>query len=577
MDEVCVMKRWMLLLIVLLLLCCAAAGEGAYQPLQYGDKNEAVLQLQTRLKELLYYNGPLSGEYGDLTRSAVKRVQAAYGLEQTGKADPAVQEIIFGECYRELKYEMSGADVSTLQDALRIYGYYHDKTSGNYLKNTRAAVKAFQQDNGLEATGVADVRTQALLYSGTVPIPTATPVPTPTPTPVPTPTPAPTPTPDLTYQGKLKTGSTGARVRLLQERLDALGFFEGSITNGFYARTNAAVKAFQKHNGLKVDGVVGKETWEALFGDAAVPASATAVPPKPSPYFIEVDVANQVTKVYTRDDNGDFTVLYRTFICSTGTKGFPSTLGTFTLTERRALWAQFPKWGGGTAQYWTQINESIAFHSVMYEDYDPMKLKTGSFRALGTRASHGCIRLTVPDAKWIYNNCIAGTQVWIHDDAPSDPELVAAIKPGSINPNTKINFITPTPTIPPTYDSKNPPETVRKLKEGSKGEEVYWLQMRLKELGFYEGTCTGTYLGGTTRAVKAYQKSVGISADGVAGVQTLNRLYEDARATPTPAPTEVPTPTPAPTEVPTETPAVTETPAPVDGQTSAETEDPNNE
>ena len=40
-------------------------------------------------------------------------------------------------------------------------------------------------------------------------------------------------------------------------------------------------------------------------------------------------------------------------------------------------------------------------------------------------------------------------------------------------------------------DLQHPPETLRKLTEGSKGEDVYWLQMRLKELGFYNGTVTG--------------------------------------------------------------------------------------
>ena len=549
------MKRLLTVISILcLLVVFALAEEQAYETLKYGDKGEAVLSLQTRLKERLYYNGPLSGEFGDLTRKAVRRVQAAYGLEETGTADAALQEIVYGDCYRELKYEMSGSDVRELQEALTAYGYYSDKVSGSYLKNTRAAVTAFQEDNGLPATGVADVKTQELLYSGTVPIPTPTPVPTPTPTPVPTPTPAPTPTPDLSYQGKLKSGSTGARVRLLQERLDALGFFEGSITNGYYARTTAAVKAFQRHNGLKVDGVVGEETWNALFSAQAVPASATAVPPTPVPYFLEVDVANQVTKVYTRDENGEFTVLYRTFLCSTGTTGYPSTIGTFTLTERRALWAQFPKWGNGTAQYWTQINDSIAFHSVIYEDYDPTKLKVSSFRKLGSRASHGCIRLTLPDAKWIYNNCGAGTQVWIHDDAEKDPELVAAVRPASVNPNTHSNYITPTPTIKPVYDSGNPPETVRKLKDGSKGEDVYWVQMRLAELGFYKGTATGTYLGGTAKAIKAYQKSIGLSADGVAGTQTLKRLYDDARAealaTPEPSATPDITGTPEPVETP---------------------------
>jgi len=540
------MKRfwvWTVLLVMLFSMALAEESQ-VYAPLRYGDKGEAVLQLQTRLKELLYYNGPLSGQFAEVTRNAVKKVQAAYGLEQTGIADAATQEIIYGECYRELSYNMTGKDVQRLQEALAAYKYYTDRVSGSYLKNTRAAVAAFQADQQLESTGVADVKTQALLFSGTVPLPTPTPVPTPTPTPAPTPTPSPTPVPDLSFQGTLRNGSTGARVKLLQERLAALGFYEGKFTTGYYARTTAAVKAFQTHNGLKVDGVAGEETWKALFAENAVPASATPVPPAPPAYFIEVDVANQVTKIYTRDEQDEFTVLYKSFICSTGTTGFPSDVGTWTLNGRRALWAQFPKWGNGTAQYWTQINPNIAFHSVIYEEYDATKLKVSSYNALGRRASHGCIRLTVPDAKWIYNNCGAGVEVWIHEDAAKDPELREAVKPGPINPDTKRNYVTPTPVPYPAYDSHTPPETVRRLSEGSKGADVYWLQMRLQELGFYTGTVTGGYYGGTKAAVRAYQKSVGLSADGVAGTNTLNRLYNDAREegleTPEPAETPVP-------------------------------------
>ncbi len=546
------MKRFCLTMLMILLLCSMAFAEEG-QSLKYGDKSDAVLQLQTRLKELLYYSGPLSGQFAEVTRAAVKEVQADYGLEQTGVADAATQAVINDpECCRALEYGDSGSDVTLLQQALTAYGYYSDRASGNYLKNTRSAVAAFQQDNGLQATGKADVETLRLIYSGKVPLPT------PTPTPTPTLPPTPSPTPDITFNGTLQYGSTGARVQQLQQRLTELGFYEGKITTGFYARTKSAVTKFQRYNGLRADGIVGEATWTALYDEGVVPASATPKPtaePTPVPYFIEVDVANQVTKVFKRDDNGDFTVLYKAFICSTGTKGYPSDPGTWTLTGRRARWSHFPKWGGGTAQYWTKINDNIAFHSVMYRNYDPDDLVESSYKNLGSRASHGCIRLTVPDAKWIYENCRSGVQVWIHDDGASDPELTYSLRPGSINPKTKTNYVTPTPTVKPDYDSHVPPEKIRQMGIGTKGEDVYWVQMRLTELGYYTGTVTGEYRAGTQKAVKAYQRAVGLSADGVAGKNTLTRLYNDARneATATPEPMAYETPAPpsnAPETVP---------------------------
>lgn len=553
------MKKWLIMLCVLglMLFSCTAMAETIEEniELRVGDKSDDVLQMQTRLKELGYYNGPLSGQFAEVTLKAVKQIQSDYGLPETGVADAETLAVIGSAVYRELEYGDTGDAVKKLQTALTAYRLYSDEISGKFLKNTRAAVAAFQRMAGVDDTGVADVKTLEMLYSGAVPLPT------PTPTPEPTPTPTPSPTPDITYRGVLEYGSTGARVKQLQERLMELGFYEGKVTTGFYQRTSDAVKAFQRHNALKVDGIVGEGTWNTLYSDKVVPASATAAPPTPVPYFVEVDVANQVTKVFTLDDKGEYTVLHKAFICSTGTKGYPSDVGVWTLTGRRALWAHFPKWGGGTAQYWTKINENIAFHSVMFRDYDPMQLVESSYKNLGTRASHGCIRLTVADAKWIYENCREGVKVWIHEDGVSDPELTYSLKPGSINPDTMRNYVTPTPTVKPTYDSHNPPEKIRQMTVGSSGADVYWVQMRLTELGYYSGSVTGTYRSGTQKAVKAYQRAMGLSADGVAGKNTLTRMYNDARneATATPKISEMPTPPIAPAA--TAAPA-TQAPAP---------------
>lgn len=58
-------------------------------------------------------------------------------------------------------------------------------------------------------------------------------------------------------------------------------------------------------------------------------------------------------------------------------------------------------------------------------------------------------------------------------------------------------------------------------KYGSTGQEVTKIQNKLKELGYYKGTVDGVYGSKTKAAVLAFQKNCGITADGIAGNQTL--------------------------------------------------------
>lgn len=61
-------------------------------------------------------------------------------------------------------------------------------------------------------------------------------------------------------------------------------------------------------------------------------------------------------------------------------------------------------------------------------------------------------------------------------------------------------------------------------KLGSRGDEVRQIQKKLKELGYYTGSVDGIYGSGTQKAVKAFQKNCGITADGIAGPKTLKFL-----------------------------------------------------
>ena len=510
--------------------------------LQYGDEGEDVLELQTRLQELRYYTGNLSGRYREGTREAVKTFQGEYGLEPTGIADLETQSRVFSARYRMLRYGAKGDEVKELQTRLMELAYYKGKVTGNYLGGTRKAVSEFQEKNGMTATGAADPLTQEAMYARTAVGKYDTPDATRT------------PVPDLNgflvddeesaanngvvmpdsyvpYTKTLKSGSGGTLVKQLQTRMTELGYYAGPISGNFARQTLRAVKKIQVQNGLKETGVVDEETWNVIFNDnRIVMPDATPKPtptPTPVPFAMTVDVANQVTTVYGRDENGEYTIPVRRMLCSTGTKANPSDVGDWVLNGRHAKWCFFPKWGNSYARYWTRINSNIAFHSVIYTAVSLDAMKTSSYKALGSRASHGCIRLTVPDAKWVYDNIGAGTVVTIREDLPADPELRYALRLPSLKKGTSVPVETPVPTPEPEYSASKAPELGNRiLKKNSEGPEVFWVQSRLKELGYYDGYVGGILLEGTEKAVKRFQQDQGVYPSGKVNQAAIDLMAE---------------------------------------------------
>ena len=526
--------------------------------LQYGDSGDDVLDLQNRLKDLKYYTGNLSGNYREGTREAVKAFQKDFDLEATGVADIQTQSLLFSTRYRPLRYGSAGEDVKNLQTRLTELGYYKGKISGNFLEATQKAVASFQEKNGLEADGTADTETQMVLYAGgaagkddTTAAPGA----------------GPTPEPDLSgflvdenetnggvrvaegdtaFTKKLKNGSSGKLVKQLQQRMADLGYYDGPVSGNFMRNTTRAVKKIQEQNALSATGVVDEETWNLIFNDSRiVMPDATPKPtpePTPVPFAITVDVANQVTTVYGRDEAGNYNVVVRQMLCSTGLKATPSDVGDWVLNGRQARWCYFPKWGS-YARYWTRINSSIAFHSVIYYSVSTTNMNTSSYYKLGKRASHGCIRLSVADAKWIYDNVGAGTVVSIVEGMDPDPELRDALKLPKLNEKTQTPVETPEPTAEPDYPAAAKPElNGKKLQEKSENETVYWVQRRLAELGFYKGKCSGKFLAGTRKAVTAFQKAQHLPQSGVVDQATLDALWDAALPETTPVPIATPAP-----------------------------------
>lgn len=120
----------------------------------------------------------------------------------------------------------------------------------------------------------------------------------------------------------------------------------------------------------------------------------------PKSYYVKVNCQMNTVTVYTKDENGHFTVPYKAMVCSTGAETPNGTFDISSCGQWRWLWLV----GGVCGQYCTQICGDYLFHSVPYTKWkDKGSLQPGEYDKLGTTCSHGCIRLTVADAKWIYN------------------------------------------------------------------------------------------------------------------------------------------------------------------------------
>lgn len=138
-----------------------------------------------------------------------------------------------------------------------------------------------------------------------------------------------------------------------------------------------------------------------------------------SPYYIMVNRQMNAVTVYTIGNDGYYSQPFKAMVCSTGRNGHPTPLGTFTLTGYKSLWTHMID--GNWGQYASQFKGDYLFHSVCYTKNDPSTLMAEEYNMLGSPASRGCVRLQVADAKWIYDNCPAGTRVTIYDSPDADP------------------------------------------------------------------------------------------------------------------------------------------------------------
>lgn len=227
----------------------------------------------------------------------------------------------------------------------------------------------------------------------------------------------------------LRPGDSGPAVAALQTRLAEL-HYDVSADGQYSNTTMHAVMAFQKVNGLGRDGVAGattlaKLTTPAIPGPLVAGGGSTRV---------EVDVARQVLFFYKGN------ALYRIVSVSTGS-------GARFCVDGRCATAVTPGGSyrvGGKVGGWqtgklgklykpSYFNGNIAIH--------------GALSVPGGPASHGCVRVPMSSADWIYASLPVGTPVYVLNGSNAPAPFSDAPPP------------TAPPTLPPTVPPTAPPTT----------------------------------------------------------------------------------------------------------------------
>lgn len=205
---------------------------------------------------------------------------------------------------------------------------------------------------------------------------------------------------------------------------ELLSYCDNLVSNNYY--TEALAKISDNSNVLADDANIKEKILEIKTkqkeyidsNSAIAEASSRALTTNISPsnintlniesstcYLINVSLENQKTYIYSGKPNN--WKLLRTCPCSTGINSEETPVGSFSIKEK-GDWFFSDKYEQG-GKYWTQITGDILFHSIPFA-----KDKTTILDyTLNKPSSHGCIRLPIEDAKWIYTNIPKGSKVII--------------------------------------------------------------------------------------------------------------------------------------------------------------------
>lgn len=336
---------------------------------------------------------------------------------------------------------------------------------------------------------------------------------------------------ELTRSGyyPLKFDDNNPFVAEMQKRLTELGYYSGRADGEFGQDTLDAVKAFQKANKMTQDGIAGGETQRVMYSDQAK-SSTGETSGTSSSGGINTPVSDGSTsetlKVGSRSDS------VKRLQQRLGDLGYYSGKadGIFGASTEKAV-IDFQKRAGLT----TDGKAGSVTQTLLYA--------TGAPTASGSTASTGS---TTESTYTTYKQGMTNDGIKKLQQRLKDLGYMTANPTGYFGTQTAeavrrfqakhyltVDGIAGSETQSRIFASDaekaitvpDDSKTYAVLKEGMKSSAVTTMQKRLKELGYFNTDATGTFGSVTKTAVVAFQKKNGLTADGIAGSATLNRLY----------------------------------------------------
>ena len=258
-----------------------------------------------------------------------------------------------------------------------------------------------------------------------------------------------------------------AQVQGLQFRLQELGYYKGPDDGVYDREMAAAVKAFQQDQELSSDGLIGEKTWQALADTYTREVTNTNENPT-GQVTLQVDIPNRTLTVFSDG------VVFRVFPVAVGKTTTPSPVGEWKIVNKGA------HWGTGFGTRWMGLNVPWGVYGIH---------GTNKPWSIGTKASHGCIRMRNQDVEVLYNWVAAGTVVKMTGPLPQKAK---------------------------------PP----KLQKGQANQDVVSLQFLLQQAGLYNNPADGRFGEQTEQAVLRFQAIEGLPENGIVDAEVWKALWE---------------------------------------------------